>query len=404
MIFSKKLLPLPIILFGFLISNCSSSNTPTKLSTPRVQVVPTTTISTHNPDLTHLTTDCSEIVDTPPKDITFNGSLVISSTAGNSYILNLATNEKTILEGFPYGELVVSPDRRKIAYIDYENEKLFISDSDGKRLNAFDNFTGHYSLIQWLDNESLAINKATEEQPPFTDFSLVVHNTVKKVQKEFYIKDFSNSDGEYKWNYYGDVIPNSQLTRVIYSVYGEGYPVILWDTTSNKEIKRIYFSDSLTAPRWSLDGRFIISAPIQFNNYVNFTDNLPYQGGNELFLVSDEGQTTRLTYLATKYKDSNYMALSWSPTEEYIAFELQNNNEPDFGLSILNVNTGEIINSCIQDNWGWIYWSPDGKQIAFTVGSGFDALNIKSFVLDLEKNQAFKVADQAEVAGWVINK
>jgi WD40-like Beta Propeller Repeat len=394
------------------ISSCSSIVTSTNTLMPTVSVVPTLTsaitevpIPTNNLDLTNLATNCVEILDAPPTDVKLRNSLLLSGTSIDGYILNLETNEKTHIEGTLLSELKVSPDMQKLAYINYDTEKLVISDANDKKLQSFDEFNGRFSLIEWLDNKNLAINKANEEKPPFYDYSLVVLNTFTGIKNEFHIRDFPNGNGNHKlvsWSYFGNIVPNPQLTKMIYPIGWDGYPVVIWDIKSQSEIKRVYFSDS--APRWSSDGtKLLLIAPIQFNGYVNFTDNLPYQGGNEIFVIDDKGEIKRLTYLTTKYKESVYTALSWSPTEEYIAFDLQNRNQPDFGLSILNVKTGEINNYCIHGNWSSIYWSPDGKQIAFTIGNGFEPLEAKAYIFDLEKNIAFKIADNAEVAGWVIN-
>jgi len=415
MILFKKLSLFLIMLISLLISSCSPIRAPAiPTSTNVITGIP---IPTNGLDLTNLTTKCAKIVDTPPKDVELRGSLVIGSTTSDSYILNLETNKKIYLEGALLGELSVSPDMQKFAYINYDTEKLVVRDAGGKELKTFDEFSGRFSLIEWLGNENIAINKANDEKPPFHDRSLLVLNTITGTSKEFYIGDFPNGNGDYKavsWSYFGNIVPNSQLTKVIYpaegdanpaSAYGDGNPVVLWDIKSNREIRRVYFSHTLPAPKWSSDGtKLIIIAPLKFNEYVNFTDNLPYQGGDELFVINDKGEVKRLTYLTTRYKESVYLSPSWSPTEEYIAFEMQNRNEPDFGVSVLNVNTGGMSNYCIHENWSLIYWSPDGKKVAFTLGNGFEPWKAKAYVLDLEKNIAIKIADNAEVAGWVVNK
>jgi len=347
-------------------------------------------------------------LDAPPKDVKLRNSLVLGNTSGNSYILNLETNEKTYLDNALPDEITVAPDMQKLAYINYDSGILIIKDIKGKEAQTFEGYDGHFSLIEWLDNENLAINKTNDEKPPFTDYSLLVLNTLTGINKEFYIDDFPDNNGNSKvvsWSYFGNIVPNPQLTKMIYPIQGDGYPVILWDIKSQSEIRRVYFSDSLPVPTWSSDGtKFLMIAPIEFNGFVNFTDTLPYQGGDELFVVNDKGEIKRLTYLTTTYKESIYLAPSWSPTEKYIAFDLQNRNEPDFGLSVLNIDTGEITNFCVHDNWAPIFWSPNGNQIAFTLGNGFEPLASKAYILDLEKNLAFKIADNATVAGWMINK
>jgi len=410
-----KLLHFLILQASILMASCSPANTPKNETSPTILPTPIGTIAptrfpspTKSVDLAKLTTNCVKILDMSPKDVKLRNSLVLSNTSGNSYILNLETNGKTYLDNAPSDGVSVAPDMNKLAYINYDSGTLVIKDVEGKDLRLLDGYDGHFSLIEWLDNENIAINKANDEEPPFTDYSLLILNTLTDANKQFYIGDFPDGNRAPKsvsWSYFGKIVPNSQLTEVIYPAEGDGYPVVLWDIKSKSEIRRVYFSDSLPAPVWSSDGaKILITAPVKFNGYVNFIDTLPYQGGDELFVINDKGEVKRLTYLTTTYKESVYMASSWSPTEEYIAFDLQNRNEPDFGLSILNVNTGKITNFCIHDNWAPIFWSPDGNQIAFTLGNGFEPLASKAYILDLEKNLAFKIADHAIVAGWMTNK
>jgi len=83
---------------------------------------------------------------------------------------------------------------------------------------------------------------------------------------------------------------------------------------------------------------------------------------------------------------------------------MYNINNPDFGLSILNINTGEITNYCIHGYWVGAFWSPNENQIAFTQRDGSNSSKPKVYILDLEKKLAFQIADDTIVSGWVINK
>ena len=408
MIVFKKLSLVLIMLISVLLGSCSPISSPANTITPTMAVVSTTTniptevsTPTNNPDFTNLTTNCVEILNTPPIDVKLSGLLALSSPSSGSYILNLETNEKTYLKGDSLGELIVSPDMQKIAYIDYDTSKLIIYNTSDKKSITFHDFNGRFRLANWLDNKNLVINKAKEDKPDYYHYSLVIFDSQTSNIQEFNIGDFPNSD-IYSTGYLY-LFPNPQITKMVYLAGDVEKSVVLFDTQSEVQLREIYFIDS--APLWTRDGEeFAISAVLKFDKYSNFADNLPYLGGDEIFLANAIGEIRRLTFLATRYPNNYITSLSWSPTKEYIAFNLQNSTQPDFGLSILNINTGEIVNYCIQDNWDHIYWSPDRKQIAFTRWGSLGSSQAKVYILDLEKNRVFKIADNATVAGWMINK
>jgi len=419
---SNKFLQLLILLVALLISNCLPISTSTSSPVPTLSPIPNPTnistdipMPTKNPDLTHLTTNCVAILDAPPKDVGLRNSLILSlsNTASEGYIFNLETEEKLSLRIEPGNDnLIVSPSMQKIAFINYDTEELVIVDTDGKELETVPGFDGHFSLIKWLDNKNIAIDKANDKEPPFYHHSLLVFNTFTGARKEFHIEDFPNANNEYP---YYRVFPNTQLTKVIYPIHGnanpasgydgspyDGSPIVLWDTQSGSEIKRIYFGDSFL---WSSNGtKLLLIAPVKFDEFVNFSDDLPYAGGDEIFIINSKGEMERLTYLTTKYEMGLSVASSWSPTEGYIVLDTYNKNNPDFGLSRLNINTGEITNYCIHGDWGGAFWSPDENQIAFTQWDDSNSSKPKVYILDLEKNLAFQIADDAIVSGWVINK
>jgi hypothetical protein len=403
----KKLSLFLIMLISLLISSCSPLSSPANSITPTVLAVPTTTnvptevsTSTNNPDLTNLITNCVEILVTPPKHVKLRGSLALSSPSSESYILNLETNEKTFLNGSRFDELIVSPNMEKIAYIDYDTEKLIIYNLNSNESIVFDGFNDRFRLAQWVNNEIIVINKAKEDKPLYYHYSPEIFNLQTDDLKEFNLEDFPNTD-KYSTGY-PYFYPNPQMTKIVYWAHDAQDSIILFDMQSESQLKEIYFTEGI--PKWTKDGKqFAISAVVNFQKYSNFSDDLPYLGGDEIFLVDATAKIRRLTFLATQYPNNYYSFLSWSHTEEHIAFNLQNITQPKFGLSILNMDTGGIVNYCIQNNWDYIYWSPDGKQVAFTRGNGFESYKA-TYILDLEKNLAFKVADNATVAGWVTNK
>src|SRR5215217_8112242 len=160
MIVFKKRSSILMILVSLLISSCSSPGSPANSITATVLVVPTTTniptevsTPTSNPDLTNLITNCVDISDTPPEHVKLRGSLVLNSPSNESYILNLGTNEKTFLKGSHLDELIVSPNMEKIAYVDYDTEKLIIDKVNNNESIVSDGFNDRFRLAQWVNNE-----------------------------------------------------------------------------------------------------------------------------------------------------------------------------------------------------------------------------------------------------------
>lgn len=403
---SNRLLHFLILPASILVISYSPANTPISepspaiLPTPTPTIVPTKTLNPINStDLTNLSINCVEVLDMVPTNIKLRNSLVLSSPSSENYILDLETNEKANLEGSLSDELIVSPDMQKIAYIDFDTEKPVIYDVNNNGATKYDGFDGRFRLAKWLDNENLIINRAKEDKPLYYHYSLVIFDSQTSIFKEFNLDDFPKAN-IYSTGY-PYLYPNPQITKMIY-LARDDESIVLFDMESESQLIEIYFSEGI--PAWTKDGEeFAISAVLNFDKYSNFADDLPYWGGGEIFLVNAMGGISRLTFLATQYPNNYFSFLSWSPTEEYVAFDLQNITQPNFGLSILNISTGEIVNYCIQDNWDYIYWSPDGKQIAFTRGNGFESYK-SAYILDLEKNLAFKIADDATVAGWVTNQ
>jgi hypothetical protein len=409
---TKRVFYVLALLSGILVIGCSQTNIQTSelLSTK-----PPTSVATEMPtillnptptnivDLSNLTTQCVEILDAPSNDVNLRNSLVLSNVSSESYIYNLETGEKRALEITLFAtDLIVSPDFQKMAYINYETKELVIKDVNGNEIKTISGFDDHFVLAKWLDNKSLVINKATEDEPLYYHYSLVIFDSETDNFLEFNIADFPNAN-TYSTGY-SYLYPNPQITKMIYLSQDVDKSVILFDMQSKRQLKELYFSKGI--PLWARDGdKFAISAVLNFDKYSNFSDDLPYLGGDEIFLVNTDGEMRRLTFLATQYQNNHFSFISWSPTETYMVFNLQNNDEINFGLSILDVNTGNIVNYCIQDTWGYVFWSPDEKQIAFTRWDGLGSSKAEVYILDLEKNLVFKVAHNTMVAGWmIINK
>ena len=179
------------------------------------------------------------------------------------------------------------------------------------------------------------------------------------------------------------------LTHLVYPAIGDGIPgLVLWDISLKREIVRIhnYYADTGImngAPRWSPNGDvFITSAPPQFIGYddqlhVNYDNDLPYLGGDELISVSKEGVIKRLTFLNASQK-VRQKGFVWSPDGGKVAFLLRiedGSNWSDWQLSVMDVPTGIVTNYCIESEFT-PRWSPDGKQLLIHTPSPVKELSL----------------------------
>jgi Tol biopolymer transport system component len=138
--------------------------------------------------------------------------------------------------------------------------------------------------------------------------------------------------------------------------------------------------------------------------------------GDDIFVISREGQMSQLTYLAKHYGlGFNIYSLSWSPDSRYIAFWMWypgviSNN---WVLAVLDTSTKKVTDYCIstdpyarggQSYFGNVkapLWSPDGKQIIVEhriKDSGYVVL------LDIRQITAFQVAQNMVPLAWMMQE
>jgi Tol biopolymer transport system component len=164
-------------------------------------------------------------------------------------------------------------------------------------------------------------------------------------------------------------------------------------------------------PQWDSTGtRFITNAPpISMNasgeTFKNSEENPPYVGRRELFLVSQDGTTKRLTYLTLSDK-ANQLGYSWSNAEDNIAFWLYlKSNEPTIQLSILDMNTLSITSLCFSPQLNGssllppIAWSPDDQALLVTTNANDSQTEL--IIIDLRDKKIFDVSDNAIGLGWL---
>lgn len=408
----KFVYKLSLLVLMVTITNCSGTRSPiatsqTSLVTPTLLVTKTETptpAATVRPS--RLTTDCLHVSDESLNQGQFNGTLVLSEIDGPISLLNLETGEKVSLPDAYPANVVVSPDRSKLAYDEVHGD-VIVSDKYGNNLKNIPDPQQRLLPAQWLDNARLVISESrTEKGKPRVLDSLIVMN-LSTGEKQEILPDYPDINyffpPAFQWEgyYLSRIVPDPTLHYLVYPAFGA--KLVLWDVLHSREVRHVYVVDELGTPWWSPDGtRFITSAPMKFpdtdNTYFNIDDGLPYKGGNDLITVNQVGETQRLTYLTTEYKAKEFH-YTWSPDGQQVAFWMQLDNSDDSQLAVVDVSTGKIRNYCISTTDGGTstVWSPDGSQLAISPSNS----ETSTVIVDLKHQTAIKVADKAVVLGWM---
>jgi Tol biopolymer transport system component len=124
---------------------------------------------------------------------------------------------------------------------------------------------------------------------------------------------------------------------------------------------------------------------------------------DEIFIMDRNGNnvTDIVDGLSDPVKPRTGSVFRWSPVDHQLAFTVfQGGIINQKTLYIYDVNTNDIVYSCPlyqSEREGDIdfYWSPDGRQIAYSYFH-YDPL----IVIDIQTGQVFKLVDKAIIHGW----
>ncbi|PKN91950.1 MAG: hypothetical protein CVU44_16795 [Chloroflexi bacterium HGW-Chloroflexi-6] len=381
---------------------------PTETSAPKVEYtptyVPTATTQAHSDNLTR---DCAKIISGPPSDVQLAGLLVIKpyEDRASSYLLDLSTGNKTSL-GRSFRE-TVSPNGKLLAYADLDTGSIVIADNTGKKIRTVPDPDERLNPAYWLDNQHLSLDhRQGEFGGPYMVSSMITLDPLTGNMQE-QMPEFPNLDTFFSplgWAVSTRFLINPELTHVIYQAREDyGSLLILWDINAKKEIARIP-GVHVETPWWSPDGTKIVIGLVP--KYIK-DDNLPFVDGGDLFTLDATGKFERLTYLTTVHYAVE-MSYTWSPDGKSIAFMLQvapdnkniANAVPE--LSILDMETRQVTNLCIPG--GGLTWSPDGKYMLINQGLNDGKEKNEVYLVDLENKSAWKVAENAEGRGWMIEQ
>lgn len=378
----------------------TSSHTPE--STPTInQITPTATSTQLSESI--LKQQCREILPTFPAGIAPQGILVLSSPDGLS-LLNFSQQTQREISGL-IESVGTSPDRKWLSYSNAGSEKLLIESVDGELQAEVSLKQGWLTFNQgfWLDNEQLWF-------PVFPRIMqgevapMVIVNPLTGKQQEIpsdypgikqYQYDFSTSPGLHFG--YSSVVFDPSLNLVIYPQEGDdGWYVVLWDRQSKKPIAKLPDGGLYGhMPLWIPDGNeFVVVARSDWDR------------PREWIMVSRDGEIRQLTHFEDLYAQFEIgIYASISPDGHYLAFGLSQgedtNSDRPKPLIILDLKTGEAIDTCITFSFPEPIWSPDSRYLAVLSRESNKPSSI--VVLDIEQNWATKMdaGPRAMPVGWL---
>lgn len=338
-----------------------------------------------------------------------DSSDVLYSKLKSPYLYEVGTGLKTNVPGG--SSFAVSLDREQSAYIT-QDDFLIIADRNGDEIvkRPFTDISIFRwvkdGLIVWGENGQAFLNPITNERMELDDEFPNIYSV------------------KYEWDY---AIYDPTLTRVVYPVLDESRAgswvevkkddvtggssfvykpqlpetyISLWDVQAKKEIVEVSRNSRnlflpLVKPEWSSDGEQVIIAIV---------DNNPNKDGSgrKLVSVSKNGLVKTLILMPP---DFGMMRFSLSVDQRHLAFWAPDPTD-DFQIENLSLNvfdlvTGEITNYCIISpsiSFQPI-WSPDNRYLV--VELSIDGENSEVVVVDIEKNIAVKIADNAMPVGWL---
>jgi hypothetical protein len=398
------------------------TRTPTKTSTPIPSRTPIPTESyTPSPvTIPNQISKCIKMKDSAPPAL--DGWVVLSghriqssgeSIRGQSYLLNMTSGE-TIELGATYAESV-SPDGHWLAYNDFDQDDMMVTDLAGKKYGDIPAEGGKLKPAYWLDNQRVIINDCRDCVSIFQTGKTLIYNPFTG-EKRTWTTNLPKQVSSFlatAWSVTTGMIPDPTLSHVIYRRDDDHFPLILWDLLVKKEDVRLYSASDDNTPVWSPDGfRFVTDAPIMGDGYTNIDDGFPYQGGEDLILVDKNSKVQRLTYFTVE-QDVIEFDYVWSPGGKKIGFLLgEYSQEIDPRLMVVDVASGEVADLCkafklpTYSDFNVLLYPPDvifSLDERYLVFTDLDrSFRYRVILVDLETADAWQIASNVSAVGWMV--
>lgn len=344
----------------------------------------------------------------------------LSWEEGHLFLLDMETGKRIPLARKTRNE-TVSPDGQWLAFYDASREQVIVADYEGNPVWELPSPKRKLEPAYWLDDQRLILNDKLGQDPQYESKygyadRMILVNPFTNDQQAWW-PDFPNqAQYFYLWPVDSGLMFNPALTQVVYpsNLVGKS-PIVLWDVLNQQKIATLY---TTAPPVWSPDGRqFAIRAAPVLKAYtppvINVDDGVPYENGNDLFLMNVQGNLYRLTYFSVAPgQETIEEGYTWSPSGQQIAFwMLDRLHSQAPSPMVVNVENKALVNYCKTENLPeGIYaslifppspvWSPDEQYMVITVlNQDFER---KVLLVELASGKAWKIAENVSARGWML--
>jgi hypothetical protein len=349
--------------------------------------------------------------------INLSGNLVLwESSKNHLMLLNTEDGLQSSFQNSTYNA-IESPDASRIVFLQESPREIVLVSSDGNILQRNPIPETWISLIDWITDNVILIEKRIPEISASSPSSIISYNLLSGDFQE-YLPEYPEIDTLVElfphWGGKTVLFPNNTFDHMIYASNDGG--VILWDLITKTEVIHIFLrSGSISPPDWSQNGKwFITSAPASFtdlrgNTYTNFEEvYLHLKDSNELLMVNTSGEIQALTHFSAQV---NASLSGWvlSPDETKVAFWLDSDDDPyihNWNLAILEISSEFLSIICISAGDTDFpldpIWSPDGLGIMVTSYDSYPSTPPEVRVLNLVHNEVYVLPENAQGIGWIL--
>lgn len=398
--------------------------TPTLTRETPTLTTPTGTATSTIPPEAGLTINCLDVAPGLTSEQKYSGVIVLRDLS-TKQLLALKAAQPPATIGTQGSDRIfdptVSPRGRFLAYrrVSYDSQgdiiakALEIVDANGA-VRASLAWQKDWTGFHWLDEERLVmlveiVNLLERESS--LSYLVIFPFTGQQEPITVTPPDVYDIDPVPYWNGWGPQVYEPTLTQVAYLRLVEGieWAYALWDNQSAQTLVSLQTFNNEQRPVWSPMGqRFIVAgSPIENRAWLKF----------ELYAFDRAGAISKLTNLTAYYPTTYIQSYSWSPDERYIAFWLNTEILPEqdqrFGqqnLAVLDTQTLQVTNYCLPGDFSTSrailvsapIWSPDGQQLILENRYAEQEQASRVILVDIARNFAAQIADQAEPVGWMI--